>query len=142
MTYPHRRSEVSGPQFSNCRCGNCVVCWPDVTAVPPLKWGANCPAAMREEIANLAASLAEAEATLANERGEGEPPCEGWHYSIGRAAWVCQPWILTPRREGPELAVRRGDPWRVWVDGVCVYGQHPTARAAMRAASERLRGSP
>ena len=57
MTYPHRRSEFSGPQFSNCRCGNSVVCWPDVTSVPPLEWGANCPAAMREEIAALRAQV-------------------------------------------------------------------------------------
>ena len=51
--YPHIRSEFSGPQFSCCRCGNSVVCWPDTTAVPPQTWGSACPAAMRERIAAL-----------------------------------------------------------------------------------------
>lgn len=49
--YSHRRSEFSGAQFSCCRCGNSVVCWPDTTSVPPQEWGADCPAALRERIA-------------------------------------------------------------------------------------------
>lgn len=49
--YPHVRSEFSGAQFSTCRCGNSVVCWPDTTAVPPGTWGANCHAALREALA-------------------------------------------------------------------------------------------
>ena len=65
MTYPHRRSEFSSPQFSNCRCGNSVVCWPDVTSVPPTEWGSSCPAAMREEIGRLQGELAAAKATIA-----------------------------------------------------------------------------
>lgn len=51
--YPHIRSEFSGAQFSVCRCGNSVVCWPDTTSVPPQTWGSACPAALRERIAAL-----------------------------------------------------------------------------------------
>jgi len=81
----------------------------------------------------LLGRLAELEATLANERGEGEPPVPGWRWTPHIRAWQVD---------------RDGKPWAdVFRDGVRWYWQHwvPTscelggyedsARDAMRAAS-------
>jgi hypothetical protein len=80
--------------------------------------------------------IAELEATLANERGEGEPPVEGWRYD-GRCdngrpgVWECVERELIVTRPLPPAVgwryARRG--------GVQVWGQALTARDAMRAAS-------
>ena len=99
-------------------------------------------------------------ATLANERGEGAPPSEGWirndfdpkdvgiawyasAHADGRSATtddVDHTYVLWVYREPTECA------WRWELDdetpkGVDVYlanGTAPTARAAMRAASDAL----
>jgi hypothetical protein len=91
--------------------------------------------------AELAAEKAEGEelrATLANERGEGPPPSKGWHYSLGRQAWVKQPWLWTP--PGPKIesvAYLLGYVWLGQVGGEIV-SKAPHARAAMIAADLAL----
>lgn len=55
--------------------------WPDAGDDDRLAWATWCKARAVERLEAvrlLRAELAEALATLANERGEGEPPCEGW----------------------------------------------------------------
>lgn len=101
------------------------------------------------EVDRLAAALAEAEATIANERGEGEPPCEGWEFrdpypdglkvadfSVEFRAW-CKDTFIVHRSD------RRAPPWRTYrlaggSGGVAFGPCYPTARAAMRAA-ERMK---
>lgn len=62
--HPHRRDAGYGV---DCRCG----AKSGIVRRDGESWGDHCPVAMREEIARLKAELAEALATLANERGEG-----------------------------------------------------------------------
>lgn len=99
------------------------------------------------EVDRLTAALAEAEATIANERGEGDPPAPGWAF--------CDPWPEAARVAdfgaefrlwcNGDLVVKRTDcrppSWRTfrrpqegW--GAVEFGpSYPTARAAMRAAT-------
>ena len=78
----------------------------------------------------LVARIAELEATLANERGEGEAPCEGWEWWRSERAWaLC--------KDGCGFHVTRTAKGWTW-DGDRVSSGQPhfdTARAAMRAAS-------
>lgn len=75
----------------------------------------------------LCARLAEAEATVANERGEGPPPSAGWTYHGD--IWM-HPCGSVQRVRGSN---RRPDRWRR-TDGQTFY---PTARAAMLADDAR-----
>lgn len=104
---------------------------------------------------DLRRDLAEALATLANERGEGEPPVEGW---TARPRGDLVRWVRFSARPGRTLDVVRqasDEPGVVrchWWDreidkdgdvtATYAEGYAPTFRAAMRAASERLRGTP
>ena len=78
----------------------------------------------------LLARIAELEATLANERGEGEPPVKGWR-------WIHVEW--SNHTTDLMHTFREGDVWiweRVVLGGVVVRkGTAATARDAMRAAS-------
>lgn len=87
--------------------------------------------ALVEALAAKEAENAELLATLANERGEGEPPCEGWEWQPGIQEW----------RHGRHLARRNARGWG-WeynnaMAGRWVAGDALTARAAMRAASSQ-----
>lgn len=84
----------------------------------------------------LRAALDEAEMTLANERGTGVPPCDGWTYHLphGRTP---RSWIHRERG----FAVYHhptNSPGAQWAGGELggaeVLFSGPTARAAMRAA--------
>ena len=100
----------------------------------------------------LTARLAEAEATLANERGEGEPPVPGWtscrsRYDDGsrngtpRIEWYCN--------EGRVVRALNGWHWASCLHEDMVYhrgeftrsGTAPTAREAIRLASDAARGA-
>lgn len=88
-------------------------------------------------ILSLCDALDEARATLANERGEGEGPSVGWHWSNGRQAWIYQPWLRTPKEHGPERVVRRGPlGWELYLDGLRTPDEYESARAAMIAADK------
>jgi hypothetical protein len=83
------------------------------------------------EVDRLTAELAEALATLANERGEGEPPSGGWEWNPHARFWHC-----------PGATVHWSDTGRCWwwSDSPEPYRHHDdrrprtSARAAMRAA--------
>ena len=100
----------------------------------------------RTDIPALCDEVDELRATLANERGEGEPPEEGWE-------WVRGQWeTMDGAFGGWECIVKRsGDQWHFeWVDyspdadedAEWPDGYAPTARAAMRAATAALRVKP
>lgn len=92
----------------------------------------------------LTARLTEAEATLANERGEGEPPSEGWE-------WTGECWTrdlgnneqarVSLDATGLDTEVPR---WRCFLEsaddwtGDFIVPSAPTARAAMRDADSAL----
>ena len=89
----------------------------------------------RAEVERLRAELAEALATLANERGEGEPPEEGW-------VWRGSYWVSGLHKV---QLMRGNNGWHVedlWFDwrGPPAEPSYPTARAAMRAASAAAKG--
>lgn len=129
--YPHRRDAGYGV---DCRCA----AKSGIVRRDGELWGDHCPVAMREEIARLKAELAEALATLANERGEGEPPCEGWRWNPHARFWHCG-----------TAAVFWADYARVWWwDDYPTIGRspgsrgpHKTARAAIRDASAAKGGA-
>jgi hypothetical protein len=79
----------------------------------------------------LAARVAELEATLANERGEGEPPSPHWTpcFDADGRFWRSPRTIVGLLADGWHWTVRRG---RV------PSGVASTARDAMRAADEAL----
>ena len=92
----------------------------------------------------LTARLAEAEATLANERGEGEPPSEGWTWT--GTCWTRDLWNNEQARvsldaTGLDTEVPR---WRCFLEsaddwtGDFIVPSAPTARAAMRDADSTL----
>ena len=96
--------------------------------------------AMLARIAELEAANAELLATLANERGEGEAPCEGWRYIPSLGDW--QSPIGVVRRISwlrlPDGASKACWGWERWeVDGGRIDGVCDTARSAMRAASSQ-----
>ena len=94
-----------------------------------LRWGM---AGLAQQLAAKEAENAELMATLANERGEGDPPVEGWEWEPDEGAWVL--W----KDDGGFHATRTTKGW-TW-DGDRVSSGLPhfdTARAAMRAASSQ-----
>ena len=108
-------------------------------------WGGRCPGCGTEwaELATparillsteqmLLARIAELEATLANERGEGEPPVKGWR-------WIHVEW--SNHTTDLMHTFREGDVWiweRLVLGGIVVRkGTAATARDAMRAASSQ-----
>jgi hypothetical protein len=87
------------------------------------------------EVDRLTAALAEAEATIANEHGDGPAPAEGWQ------------WITTSSMQGMwrretndndqmvQRLMGRGWYWTDWEHPFHPDNVRPTARAAMRAAT-------
>lgn len=153
-TFPHRCIGPSDDAHTfnwYCRCGKLPAEYTYEVATGT--WGEDCPAALREALSAVRAELAEAEATIANERGEGEAPCEGWCARV-RGGEVR--WVLRSARPGRTLDVVRqaGEvPGTVrchwWdreidKDGDVTHtyaeGHEPTFRAAMRAATAAVRG--
>ena len=98
------------------------------------------------DIADLLTALDEARrerdelrATLDNERGEGEPPSEGWEWR--GSAW----WRDLPDNRVIRVSIMTGVDipiWRVWIesatgyDGYYLAHHDHNARAAMKAADE------
>ena len=142
--YPHRCDDLDGN--AHCRCGVMSIHDPVVGET----WGRNCPAALRERIAEL-------EATLANERGEGEPPSEGWARNDIDPKREGVAWYVRWEADGSEPQEDDTEQTRVaWVrrtegcmiewmweieksvgrmsDPMLASGRAPTARAAMIAA--------
>lgn len=102
--------------------------------------------AAREEVERLRGELAEAQATLDNERGEGEPPEPGWRWTDCAGwgwAWVFgatspDAWVAVGRKPGSGWYVRLGSAYIGAYRQVAVSYQ--TARAAMRASAKAVRG--
>jgi hypothetical protein len=94
-------------------------------------------AEMGTEVLRLRARVAELEATLANERGEGEPPCEGWAFSHKSDSWQAPHGIAA--RLSPERVKNEGwkapYAWERWDTEEVQRGCAGTFRDAMRAAS-------
>jgi len=87
--------------------------------------------------------IAELEATLANERGEGEPPCEGWEWNLsGEIPSAC--WhngevvVYMEHAYDPEPATP-AHYWLWWVPGMPGCQRAETARDGMRQASEMVK---
>lgn len=172
-TFPHRRDDLDG--HAHCRCGVMAVHDPKLGET----WGRNCPAALREALEaarrervlsrrgterarrqrdaqvrltnDLVARVAELEATLANERGEGEPPVPGWRTRrrAGEARWVLhneRPGrvldVVRQMSDTPRTIVSHWWDREVDADGTVIMthseGEARTMRAAMLAASEAL----
>ena len=110
-------------------------------------------------IVDLQDEVAELRATLANERGEGEPPGEGWSRNDFDRKHVGIAWYRPSMADGSMPAedvtdyplvmwVYREPPSRLWRweverDGVGIgtfeaEGTAPTAREAMRAADKAV----
>lgn len=89
------------------------------------------------EVERLRAALAEALATIDNERGAGDGPAEGWRWNGLAARWeldVGGRLVATVTRYAKTA-------WTAEVTPFHMPGVHaPTARAAMRAASDALKG--
>ena len=91
----------------------------------------------------LRARVAELEAELANERGEGEPPSEGWRYSHARDRWE-HPRLRSTWRTGWTRCADGTDHvtwgWEIgFSDSVFAEGRELTARAAMKAADVKAK---
>lgn len=102
----------------------------------PTEYGPHDVGALAVENARLKAELAEALATLANERGEGEPPDPSFKWRAGR--WVSD-------TIGAQI-VRGERGWHVedlWYDAHVQHSEpaHPSARVAMIAASAAKGGA-
>lgn len=94
----------------------------------------NDPNAEQVTHAILIARIAELEATLANERGESKPPCQGWEWEPLESVWV----LYTP--QGGFYVEREDNGW-TWDADHISSGRplSPTARDAMRKASEMVK---
>lgn len=94
----------------------------------------------RGELDAKDAEIAELRASLANERGKGEPPGDGWRWNAGTWWWSPPDWIplayvMRDRPGGWTWYYTARDP--ILGSGpVLASGTSPTARAAMCAASE------
>ena len=96
-----------------------------------LRWGM---AGLAQQLAAKEAENAELMATLANERGEGEAPCEGWRWIPHIRYWQFSRddlW-MDARRDGVRWY------WRRRTKQGDSEGSANTARAAIRAASAAI----
>jgi len=121
---------------------------PDLAAIRSVlsrATGTGWEAAYRQDVGALLGAVAQAERerdelalTLANERGEGAGPSEGWEYDF---AWDGDTPINFGWHNG-DAYVENGTRydeggWRLSIAGKPL-GKHPTARAAMLAADAAL----
>lgn len=85
---------------------------------------------LAEEVLRLRARVAELEATVANERGQGAPPVEGWEWGSEEEAWEFF------RTDGGWFHITRTPKGWTWdADRISSGLPHfDTARDAMRAA--------
>jgi hypothetical protein len=93
--------------------------------------------ALKARIAELDAANAELLATLANERGEGEPPCEGWGYFPRMDRWQAPHGVAARLTSGQMVNAGWKAPyaWERWDTEEVQRGCANTFRDAMRAAS-------
>jgi hypothetical protein len=86
-----------------------------------------------DDIDRLTAELEDARTELANERGEGEPPVEGWLWDPSFKQWEL---VVDGKGVG---FVSRGYQtrwaWEVHVGRRSFHGYAPTARAAIRGTT-------
>jgi len=113
----------------------CAARVPLAYLLPPGDAHPTIAAEMGAEVLRLRAENAELLAALANERGEGEAPVEGWRWIPHIRAWQVdrdgKPWADV-FRDGVRWY------WRHWVPTSCeLGGNEDTARDAMRAASSQ-----
>ena len=96
-----------------------------IAAAPALVDALRAVVAERDELA----------ATLANERGEGEPPSEGWEWRSGDRSWSTPMLLVLLHEAGWGWCFRKAS-------GRKGHGikTEPTARAAMIAADKALGG--
>ena len=107
--------------------------------LPP---GDACPtiaAEMGAEVLRLRAENAELLATLANERGEGEAPCEGWVYFARMERWQAPHGVVARLTSGQMANAGWKAPyaWERWDTPEVQRGCADSFRAAMRAASSQ-----
>ena len=127
------RWEKVGFNFYEGYCTACAKwqgrCRPDGDAAP-MRGGTATELLLLARNAELEAANAELLATLANERGEGEPPCEGWKWEPEESGWAL--W----KDGGGFYVTRTPDGWTWDADRMRSGTPHyDTARDAMRAAS-------
>lgn len=83
------------------------------------------------QIRALTAERDELRATLANERGEGEGPSEGWVAHFIAGAWLARRWVHVASK----TVISPGEGGWYWDrDWGVAEGAEPTAREAMRQA--------
>lgn len=98
-----------------------------------------------DDLADLCAAIREAWAELANERGEGEPPSEGWASSNVAGCHVSWAKRLDPMTVAHVAGYDLGRDWNVRIvrlgKGLIWFADNiASARRAMRAADEALAG--
>ena len=132
ITWTKHQEEGEDPLYA----GHCHYCgWELLDVSEPVRELEPGEARLLPRIAELEAANAELMATLANERGEGEAPVEGWRWIPHIRAWQVdrdgKPWADV-FRDGVRWY------WRHWVPTSCeLGGNEDTARDAMRAASSQ-----
>jgi len=101
-----------------------------------LRWGM---AELAQQLAAKEAENAELLATLANERGEGEAPVEGWAYFARMERWQAPHGVVARLTSGQMANAGWKAPyaWERWDTPEVRRGCADTFRAAMRAASSR-----
>jgi len=144
---PHCRSDITWTKFQEegedpLYAGHCHYCgWELLDVSEPARELEPGEARLLPRIAELEAANAELMATLANERGEGEAPCEGWAW--GQGGEIPDPcWhkgdavAYMEKAFAPEPATP-AHYWLWWVPGMPCCQRADTARAAIRAASSQ-----
>lgn len=99
-----------------------------------LTWAAKAMDAWPEERQTLRAEVAELRATLANDRGEGEPPSEGWKWNQHARFWH------RGSRDRTAYWNDFGRSWW-WQVGDTTSGPYKSARSAMKAADDAVKGA-
>ena len=101
--------------------------------------------AAEAEVERLRGELAEAQATIANECGEGEPPEPGWTWeqrterdAVGYLLRRYRAWIWGPEETGFEVMKEKDGRWSVALESDRI-SYYRTARDAMRAAMVAFR---
>jgi len=119
-----------------CSCG--ARSWAD-RSKEPIRAPRRTEWPLLDRIATLEAENAELLATLANERGEGEAPVEGWAYFARMERWQAPHGVVARLTSGQMANAGWKAPyaWERWDTPEVRRGCADTFRAAMRAASSR-----